>query len=188
MSRGVLRTMERTRRPFLGTSTAVAIAVMLLSTTVAPGRAHAQDQKLLLGTTAGLAAGAWWSLSVIAAQARSGNALFTHSDLLSTAVPVIGLGLVAGVTTGIVDGDRLLPAVGWGLVGWTTGFGLGYVVGDAIWEDEAGKWAGAVIGAGAGLAVGALLGGSLTTGVADETGPVQQRGLLSFQHSIRIGR
>ena len=42
-------------------------------------------------------------------------------------VPVVGLGLVAGVTTGIVDGDRLLPAVGWGLVGWTTGFGLGYV-------------------------------------------------------------
>ena len=152
----------------------------------APQQARAQVSDEILGASAGIVAGAWWSLSIAAARARHGEVLFSRADALPTLLPMVGVGLIGGLATGTWGDDRLPEALGWGLVGWVSGFGLGYIVGDEIWEDEAGKWAGAVIGAGAGLAIGAVIGG--LTGHDGQAIFDGSTALFRVQHSFRVGR
>jgi hypothetical protein len=183
----VIGAMVRTRLGLSGRSMVLTFALVVAFTFGDPVPAEAQAGGALLGAAAGAAAGSWWFLSLSAARARSGEVLLTRSDVLPTLIPTVGIGIVAGLSTGIWEKDRLGPALGWGLVGWASGFGLGYMVGDAIWEDDSGKWAGAVIGAGAGLAIGALIGG--ITSMRSEADHLEQgSALFSLQHSVRIGR
>jgi len=140
-----------------------------------------------VGVVAGTVAGTWWALSLQALKSRRGEVLLRRSDVAHAFLPMIALGLASGSATGIWAEDRIFDAIGWGSVGWAGGFGAGYLIGDAVWEDDSGPWAGAVIGSGFGLALGAVL-GAVTTDSEGPAPPRERQALLTFTHSIRLGR
>ncbi len=43
-------------------------------------------------------------------------------------------------------------------MGWASGIGVGALIGDQVWDDPQGKWAGGVIGGAVGLIVGGVAG------------------------------
>jgi hypothetical protein len=122
--------------------------------------AHAQEQVLsgAIGAAAGLTSGGYVTLAVVVARAQYGHYLHDVDDLIGWhSVPVLlGIGVGAGV--GVWDADRMMTGWVYGAGGALTGGTVGYLIGPMIWKRPEGKWAGAAIGAGLGMAAGYFLG------------------------------
>jgi len=78
-------------------------------------------------------------------------------------------GGAVGTGLGIYSPERLERAILWGFGGMAVGGAVGLGVGQLVWRGPEGKWAGAAIGAGAGLVV-AYIAGALTAGSSEDIG------------------
>lgn len=125
---------------------------------------HAQKVvPILVGGVSGLAAGTYVSLGVVAAEARAGRYLNSTNDAFGfRSLPVL-VGAGTGIVLGAVNDDRLYNAMLVSASAGAVGFGAGWLVGSAVWEDRGGKWAGAVIGSATGIVVGGVVGMLLST-------------------------
>jgi hypothetical protein len=127
---------------------------------VAAAPVHAQRRLIVpaIGTVLGTGAGGYVSVGVVAYRARQGNYLFNLEDAFGWESAAIFAGGGTGLVLGIWDERRLRNTVvataGLGLVGTV----VGAVVGDRIWPPPEGRWAGGVIGGGAGILAGAVIG------------------------------
>ncbi|HEY0305553.1 MAG TPA: glycine zipper 2TM domain-containing protein [Longimicrobiales bacterium] len=137
--------------------TAILVTVAAM-TTARP--AHAQEQILsgAIGAAAGLTSGGYVTLAVVVARAQYGHYLHDVEDLIGwQSVPaIIGIGIGAGV--GVWDADRMMTGWVYGASGALAGGTVGYLLGPVMWKRPEGKWAGAAIGAGVGMAAGYFLG------------------------------
>jgi hypothetical protein len=133
---------------------------LVLATLVFASARPAQAQVLsgAVGAVAGVAAGGYITLAVVVGQAQFGHYLHEAEDLLGwTSVPVL-LGAATGTAVGVWDADRMVTGFGYGAAGALVGGTAGYLLGPMIWKRPEGKWAGAAIGAGAGMAAGYFTG------------------------------
>lgn len=120
--------------------------------------ADAQFAAGAVGAVGGVGAGGYVTLAVVVLRAQYGHYLHDAEDLLGWhSVPVI-LGAAVGTSVGVWHADRMVTGFAYGAGGALAGAGLGYLVGPQIWKRPEGKWAGAAIGAGAGMAVGYFFG------------------------------
>jgi hypothetical protein len=134
-------------------------AIVLATLVLATAR-PAQSQVLsgAVGAVAGVAAGGYITLAVVVGQAQFGHYLHEAEDLLGwTSVPVL-LGAATGTAVGVWDADRMVTGFGYGAAGALVGGTAGYLFGPMIWKRPEGKWAGAAIGAGMGMAAGYFTG------------------------------
>lgn len=112
------------------------------------------------GGAGGLVAGTVVSIGLVVFNAR------TERDFIESPADMIGLngipvplGIAAGIALGLDDADRLRHVGGWAGAGLLVGTGVGALIGEAVTEDDpSGKWAGGVMGAAAGVVLGALIG------------------------------
>jgi hypothetical protein len=143
----------------------MALALVVGAAAAAPRAAHAQKAvPILVGGMSGLAAGTYVSLGVVAVEARVGRYLNSPNDAFGfRSVPVL-VGGATGVVLGAVDDDRLYDAMKASIAAGAVGFGAGWFIGSALWEDRGGKWAGAVIGSATGIVLGGALGAILSDG------------------------
>jgi hypothetical protein len=122
------------------------------------GRAQNRIAPAAIGALAGMGAGGYVSLGVVTERARRGHYLFILKDAFGWDSAAVLAGGSTGIALGLWDPNRLrntiLATAGLGLVGT----GIGAVIGHARWAPPEGKWAGAVIGGGAGVLVGAVVG------------------------------
>jgi hypothetical protein len=144
------------------------LAILLLH-----GSAAAQDERRILpalaGGVLGIAGGGYVALSIIVAESRAGKYIHDAEDVFGwRSLPVIA-GATIGTGLGIYSPDRLRRAVIFGLGGFAAGAAAGYGVGQLIWDGPEARWAGAAIGAGAGLAI-AYVAGALTAPSDDDIG------------------
>jgi len=150
----------------------LVLLLAVAAATASPLRAqNAEDRVLpaLAGGVAGVAGGGYVALSVVVAQARAGNYLHDFQELFGwRSLPVIAGGAV-GTGLGIYSPERLKRAILWGFGGMAVGGAVGLGVGQLAWRGPEGKWAGAAIGAGAGLVV-AYIAGALTAGSSEDIG------------------
>ena len=146
----------------------VACLLLVLSMFV-PGRrnraaAQAPIARAAIGGAVGVVEGAVVSLAVMVAQARFGDEYVeSPADVFSwgwKAVPVV-VAPVVGLTFGLAGEDAFRGS----LLGSASGMAIGATVGGLIGKFTSGSkeatWAGAIMGAGAGLTVGRLLFGVL---------------------------
>jgi hypothetical protein len=142
----------KVRSAALGLLTALAVA--------APEPVHAQRQVIapMIGGVLGVGAGGFVALGITAYRARQGRFLFSMEDAFGWESAAVLAGGTTGIVLGIWDERRLRNTVvataGLGLVGT----GIGALVGRNVWPPPEGKWAGGVIGGGAGILAGAALG------------------------------
>lgn len=150
----------------------LVLLVTLLAAAASPLRAQSEGRRILpavAGGVAGVAGGGYVALSVVVAQARAGNYLHDFQELFGwRSVPVIAGGAL-GAGLGFYSPHRLEQAIIWGFGGMAIGGAVGFGIGQLVWRPPEGKWAGAAIGAGAGLVVGYLT-GALTARSGDELG------------------
>lgn len=136
------------------------LALALLAAGAAPTPAPAQAERVAGGAALGVAGGAVVTISAIVWRARfQREYLDSVDDLIHwQTLPMIAAP-AAGVVFGLAGRDAvmgsLVGSVSGMLLGAATGAGLGWIV-SATPESP---WAGGVIGAGAGLTLGGLLGG-----------------------------
>lgn len=149
--------------------TARRIVPALLLGALAPATARAQSGYAVAGALAGAAEGAYLTLALTTAAARTGHYVFTPSQALWQLTP-IPVAAVAGGVLGYNDADRLWTSVGFGLVGFATGVAAGSIVGGLMGDGPESVWAGAIVGSGTGLLVGSLWGA--LRGLGDDEGGV----------------
>jgi hypothetical protein len=138
--------------------TVVPLLSAALLAGAAPRDGRAQVLTGAVGAVAGTATGGYITLSLVVAKAQAGHYLHDVHDLFNwTSTPVL-IGAVTGTTVGIVAPERLWTGFIMGAAGTVAGGGIGWFVGQQVWKRPEGKWAGAAIGAGAGMAIGSLLG------------------------------
>lgn len=159
--------------------------VLLVALLLSPGSLRAQDGERLLtgvgGGMLGVAGGGYVALSIIVAESRAGRYIHDFDDVFGwRSLPVIAGGTL-GTALGIYSPERLRRAVLFGFGGMAAGGVLGFGLGQLIWEGPEGKWAGAAIGAGAGLAI-AYIAGALTASGDDDIG----QGNISVPVLIRV--
>ena len=151
-------------------STFIAITALLLS----HGGLSAQEDggrvlPALAGGVLGIAGGGYVALSVIVAESRAGRYVHDIEDILGwRSLPVIAGGTL-GTALGVYSPERLKKAVLFGFGGMAVGGAAGFVVGPMFWAGPEAKWAGTAIGAGAGLAIGYIL-GALTASPDEDIG------------------
>jgi hypothetical protein len=119
--------------------------------------AEGQAGHAVAGTLAGAAEGAYLTLALTTAAARTGHYVFAPSQALWQLTP-IPVAAVAGGLLGYHDADRLRDSVRYGLVGFAAGAGAGSIVGVLLADGPEGVWTGAIVGSGIGLLVGSLWG------------------------------
>ena len=137
-----------------------ALALLLAVALAVPEPAHAQ-RKLIsagIGTVLGTGAGGYVALGVIALQARHGTYLFNLQDAFGWESAAVLAGGGTGLALGLWDEGRLLNTVAATTSLGLVGTAIGVVVGHHIWPPPEGKWAGGVIGGGAGILAGAVVG------------------------------
>jgi hypothetical protein len=146
--------MKRSGAPIRKLLTACLLATAL----VCARPAEAQVLSGAVGGVAGVAAGGYVTLAVVVLQAQFGYYVHDVSDLFGwRSLPVL-LGAGVGTGVGIWDSDRMVTGFVYGGGGAVLGGVVGYLVGPLIWQRPEGKWAGAAIGAGMGMAAGYFLG------------------------------
>lgn len=141
-----------------------AFLLILFALGALPGTpVSAQGERSLLGAAvggvSGLASGGYITVAIVVARARfQDEYVFEIEDILDwESIPVI-VGPAIGGTIGFFDDERLYRSVLTGAGGMLGGAGVGLLLGHYFWGTPDGRWAGASIGAGAGLALGALFG------------------------------
>jgi hypothetical protein len=159
--------------------------VLLAALLLGSGTLRAQDGERLLtaagGGMLGVAGGGYVALSIIVAESRAGRYIHDFDDVFGwRSLPVIAGGTL-GTALGIYSPERLRRAVLFGFGGLAAGGVLGFGLGQLIWEGPEGKWAGAAIGAGAGLAIAYIV-GALTASGDDDIG----QGNISVPVLIRV--
>lgn len=136
----------------------VLVALALLSALAGP--APAQAERVAAGAALGVAGGAVVTLSAIVWRARFQREYMDSADDL---IHWQTLPMIAAPAAGVVFGLAGDDALGASFAGSVTGFVLGAAAGAGIgWivsTNQESPWAGGVIGAGAGLTLGGLLGG-----------------------------
>ncbi|HSJ13372.1 MAG TPA: glycine zipper 2TM domain-containing protein [Longimicrobiales bacterium] len=148
---------------------------LLAAALLCPGRAAAQDDGFRVlpaaaGGVLGIMGGGYVALSIIVAEARAGKYIHDFDDVFGwRSLPAIA-GASLGTGLGIYSPERLRRAVIMGFAGFGGGAMAGYVIGRLVWREPEGRWAGAAIGAGAGLAIGYVLGALTASGDDDITG------------------
>lgn len=160
------------------------LAAILAAAVLAP--APARGQELLAGAVGGaigLGAGGYVALGIVALKARHGDYLYGVEDVFGwESAAVIG-GITTGVVLGLWDQERLRRATYAAAGGAAIGTVVGALVGRRLWSPPEGKWAGGVIGGGAGILIGAGLGALWP--VDDGSQPAQP---VAFAVSIPLGR
>jgi hypothetical protein len=135
------------------------LTAVILAVTVAHARpADAQFAAGAVGALGGVGAGGYVTLAVVVLRAQYGHYLHDAEELLGWhSVPVV-LGAAVGTSVGVWDADRMITGFAYGAGGALLGGVVGYLIGPVIWKRPEGKWAGAAIGAGAGMAAGYFIG------------------------------
>ena len=137
----------------------IPVAVVLVTGSLgAPRPAATQTLAPVGGALAGAGAGAWLSVAYITVQARKGKYLDSAEEAVGMSAIPLFTGLAAGLALGVFAEDQMNQALLWGAVGWASGIGVGALIGDQVWDDPQGRWAGGVIGGAVGLIVGAAAG------------------------------
>ena len=143
-----------------GLRAALLLAALALGP-LAPSAGQAQEKRLvpaLVGGALGLGVGGYVSIGIWSWKAHQGSYLFTVDDALGWESTPILVGAATGAAIGWISQDRLRNAawvgIGTGLVGTV----VGAIVGNNVWEPPEGRWAGGVVGGGAGLLLGAAVG------------------------------
>lgn len=134
-------------------------SAIVLLVVLAPTRPlAAQNWSVAGGALAGAGAGAWVGVGYFTVRARSGVYLDSTGEAAKKlAIPVL-VGFGTGIALGIYGEDRLDDAVLWASVGWASGLAAGALIGDQLWDDPPGPWAGAIIGGATGLLIGGIVG------------------------------
>ena len=139
----------------------LALALLLAASQLAhPPRAEGQAVPAAYGFISGSAAGLLVTTGIFVAKARAGSYLYSLDDMLAPRweiVPAFGMPIGAAVL-GIADEQRLASSVAWGAGGFAVGALAGYGVGALFSDTDQGKWAGAIIGAAAGVLAGSIYG------------------------------
>ena len=142
---------------------AAALLVIALMTLVVAARPAAAQNTFVtgsVGSVGGLVAGTTVTLGLIVANARLERD-FIHGpeDILGLQGVAIPVGLIAGGVLGASDPARAERVGYFTGAGMVIGSGLGALIGEAMTDaDPSGKWAGGMIGAAAGVALGILAG------------------------------
>lgn len=126
-----------------------------------PGGAEAQQERILpalVGGALGLGVGGYVSLGIWAWKAQHGEYLFQVSDALGWEATPVLIGMGTGATVGWISQERLRRAAYWGIGTGLAGTVVGAVVGSNVWRPPEGRWAGGMVGGGAGLLLGAAAG------------------------------
>lgn len=155
------------RRLLLGVAVAGALAV--------PGEAAAQAWSAGLGLAGGLIAGAYVTTGTYVLKSRAtGWVLHSVEDIVTARPEVLPLVAmpVAGALIGYRSPAKLGAAALWGGTGLLLGAAIGAGIGQLIWKDTTGRWAGATIGSAAGLAIGSILGAALKNDAPSQNGSV----------------
>jgi hypothetical protein len=122
----------------------------------------AQSQKRLvapaIGAVLGTGAGGYVALSITALRARNGKYLFNMEDAFGWQSAAVLAGGGTGIILGFWDQNRLFNTVVSTAALGFVGTGIGAVVGHRLWPPPEGKWAGGVVGGGAGILLGAAIG------------------------------
>jgi hypothetical protein len=125
-----------------------------------PGEASGQVGSALLGAAGGLVVGGYTTIAIYVTKARFGRYVFSPDELLSLQpeiAPVLVLP-VAGAAVGAESTTALGRSAGWGALGFAAGAVVGGLAGRLVSDTDEAPWAGAIIGSGAGLLLGAILG------------------------------
>jgi hypothetical protein len=137
-----------------------ALGLLLAVSVLIPDPVHAQRRLVApaVGAVLGTGAGGYVALSIVALQARRGTYLFNLSDFFGWESAAVLAGGGTGIILGFWDEGRLLNTVAATTAFGLVGTGVGALVGREIWPAPEGKWAGGVIGGGAGILLGAAVG------------------------------
>ena len=137
-------------------------AVLLALLGGAPRPASAQNTFLTgsAGSVGGLVAGTTVTLGLIVANARlERDFIHGFDDLISLQGLPVPVGIIAGGVLGAHDPERAERVGLLSGAGLVVGSSLGALIGEAMTRDDpSGKWAGGVMGAAAGVVIGAFLG------------------------------
>ncbi len=153
-----------------------------------PKHGTAQELASALGFAGGLFAGAYMTTGAYVLKSRAtGWVLHSASDLVAPrpeALPLVVMP-IAGAVLGYRSPEKLSAAATWGTVGLVGGGLAGAAMGELVWGNSEGRWAGGTIGSALGLAVGAIA-GAIGGGSDEEERPAgQAASYLTF--SIPIG-
>ena len=99
------------------------------------------------------------------------------------AVPVIAGATLGGLALGLAAEDRVDEAFVGAALGWGAGVAAGWLIGDALWDDPTGPWAGALVTSGVGLLAGAVI-----AAWGSEDGPPSDLPALGYTWSWVPGR
>jgi len=125
-----------------------------------PGPSAGQAGPVTAGTAAGFVVGTYTMTAIYVAKARFGSYLYALDDALTLRPEILPIFVlpIAGGWLG-AESTRALKRSGlWGGVGFAGGAALGALVGELVWKDDEGVWAGAIVGSAAGLLTGIVLG------------------------------
>jgi len=125
-----------------------------------PRTLSAQFGPTLLGAAGGTLVGGYTTIAIYVTKARFGRYVFSPEEVLSLRPEILPLVAmpIAGAWLGAESTTALARSAGWGALGLVAGATVGGVTGK-LWSDaEEAPWAGALIGAGAGLLTGVILG------------------------------
>lgn len=151
-----MRSERRPLRHRLTLTPLLALSLLLLR----PHSVEGQAGAAVLGGVGGLVVGGYTTVAIYVTKARFGRYLFSPDEFLALrpeTLPVI-VTPVAGALLGLESSVALGRSAGWGALGFITGAAVGGLTGKLLSDSEEGPWAGAVIGSGAGLLVGVVLG------------------------------
>ncbi|NNF26289.1 MAG: hypothetical protein HKN73_03580 [Gemmatimonadetes bacterium] len=140
----------------------LAIGMALVASASPVATLEAQELGAVAGAGAGLVGGFIVTTGIFVAEARTGRFIYSVDDLATfrweyLPVPV---GMATGAVLGARDAELLGRVALGGAIGIAGGAAVGWFVGQALWEGEEGKWAGAVITGAVGMVVGGILAGA----------------------------
>lgn len=137
--------------------TLLILLVLALAVVIQPRTAAAQTARAAAGGVVGAAGGAVITLSIVVARARwQGEYVESVDDLIHWQSAPMLLTPAVGVLFGLAGRDPLLASIRGSTAGLLIGSAAGAGIGWIASTTPESPWAGAVIGAGAGMTLGGL--------------------------------